>query len=50
MTTNNESFSIYARENGKTIVNFETKDSIKIEAYTEKGRLTIEYCKWESEE
>ena len=45
----NDSFYILARENGKQIINFETKDSIRLEVYAENGKLIIDYHKWESE-
>lgn len=46
----NDTFDILARENGKQIISFETKDSIRLEVYTENGKLIIDYHKWESEE
>lgn len=45
----NDSFDILARENGKQIISFKTKDSIRLEVYTEIGKLIIDYHKWESE-
>ena len=45
----NDNFDILARENGKQIISFETKDSIRLEVYTELGKLIIDYHKWESE-
>lgn len=45
-----DSFDILVRENGKKIISFESKDSIRLELYTEIGNLIIDYHKWESEE
>ena len=45
----NDSFDILARENGKQIISFETKDSIRLEVYTDTGKLIIDYHTWESD-
>ena len=45
----NDSIDILVRKNGKQIIRFETKDSKRLEVYTETGKLIIDYHKWESE-